>query len=114
MADLGKTIEGLTEFRKTLNDVGDFWEERLVKDALELLQQFRWISVGERLPEYTGTYLVWVGVNQVGEGMHMECRTAMFYYPSKMFYVHKEVQDEMLGGVVKWMPTPPEGGKQDG
>lgn len=66
----------------------------------------RWIPVSERLPEYTGTFLVWVGINQCGEGMHMECRTAMFYYPMQRFYVHYEVEAELVSYVEKWMPLP--------
>ena len=84
----------------------DEYNHTILQAVLELLKEKRWVPVNEGLPKYTGTFLVWVGINQCGEGMHMECRTAMFYYPMQRFYVHREAEGELIGSVAKWMPRP--------
>lgn len=100
-------IYGLAEVALFLtNQCGKADYSKTVEDACAELSKHRWIPVSEHLPEYTGTVLVWVGINQCGEGMHMECRTAMFYYPMKRFYVHREAEGELIGSVAKWMPQP--------
>lgn len=110
-------IYGLAEVALFLtNQCGRTDYSQTIEDACSELSKHRWIPVSERLPEYTGTFLVWVGINQCGEGMHMECRTAMFYYPMQRFYVHYEVEAELVSSVEKWMPLPepPKDGEWDG
>lgn len=106
MADLQKAIKGLEDWIDTPFAMNAEIDPKLVHDALELLKERQWVPARERLPEYTGTFLVWVWINQCGEGMHMECRTAMFYYPTQRFYVHREAEGELKGSVEKWMPLP--------
>ena len=66
-----------------------------------------WIPVTERLPEMTDTYLVRVGINENGEGMHTEVRTADWNVVWHEWYVH--TTRCLVGDIIKWMPIPWEG-----
>lgn len=65
-----------------------------------------WISVKDRLPEYTVKYLVWVGVNEAGAGMYPDYRTALWHYVDKRWYVDHNSTYELIGDVAYWMPLP--------
>lgn len=67
----------------------------------------RWIPVTEKLPEMTDTYLVQVGINENGEGMHTEARTAYWNAVWQTWYVH--TTRCLVGDIIKWMPIPWEG-----
>jgi len=95
--------------RRLLDDVNDgaldeFDTESILK-ALPSAQQ--WIPVTERLPEMTDTYLVQVGINENGEGMHTEARTADWNTAWHTWYVH--TTRCLVGDIIKWMPIPWEG-----
>lgn len=110
-------IYGLAEVALFLtNQCGRTDYSQTIEDACSELSKHRWIPVNEGLPKHTDTFLVWVGINQCGEGMHMERRTAMFYYPMQRFYVHREAEGELIGSVEKWMelPKPPQEVSQSG
>lgn len=65
----------------------------------------------ETMPKMTDTYLVQVGINENGEGMHTEVRTADWNVVWHEWYVH--TTRCFVGDIIKWMPIPWEGG-QDG
>ncbi len=67
----------------------------------------KWIPISEGLPEMTDTYLVQVGVNENGEGMHTEARTADWNAVWQTWYVH--TTRCLVGDIIKWMPIPWEG-----
>ena len=67
----------------------------------------QWIPISEGLPEMTDTYLVQVGVNENGEGMHTEARTADWNAVWQTWYVH--TTRCLVGDIIKWMPIPWEG-----
>ena len=64
----------------------------------------QWIPISEGLPEMTDTYLVQVGVNENGEGMHTEARTAEWNAVWQKWYVH--TTRCLVGDIIKWMPIP--------
>lgn len=70
--------------------------------ALPSAQQ--WISCKEKLPKRTDTYLVQVGINENGEGMHTEARTAEWNAVWQTWYVH--TTRCIVGDIIKWMPIP--------
>lgn len=63
----------------------------------------------ETMPEKTDTYLVQVGINKNGEGMHTEVRTAVWNVIWQKWYVH--TTHCFVGDIIKWMPIPWEGGR---
>jgi len=65
----------------------------------------------ETMPEKTDTYLVQVGINKNGEGMHTEVRTAVWNVIWQKWYVH--TTHCFVGDIIKWMPIPWEGGQDD-
>ena len=68
----------------------------------------RWIScTPETMPKMTDTYLVQVGINENGEGMHTEVRTADWNVVWHEWYVH--TTRCFVGDIIKWMPIPREG-----
>lgn len=73
----------------------------------ELPSVQQWIPVTEKLPEMTDTYLVQVGINENGEGMHTEARTADWNAVWQTWYVH--TTRCLVGDIIKWMPIPWEG-----
>lgn len=64
----------------------------------------------ETMPTMTDTYLVKVGINENGEGMHTEVRTAEWNVIWQTWYVH--TTHCFVGDIIKWMPIPREG-RQD-
>ena len=64
----------------------------------------RWIPCKEKLPKRTDTYLVQVGINENGEGMHTEARTAEWNAVWQTWYVH--TTRCIVGDIIKWMPIP--------
>ena len=89
-----------------------------LKELKWLREQPRWIPcTPETMPKMsamTETYLVKVGINECGEGMHTEVRTADWYSSSKMWNVH-ESEKSIVGEVTAWMPIPKgyqEGGQE--
>ena len=77
--------------------------------ALPPAQQ--WIPTSEKLPEMTDTYLVQVGINENGEGMHTEVRTADWNAVWQTWYVH--TTRCLVGDIIKWMPIPWKGGPDE-
>ena len=68
----------------------------------------RWIPcTPETMPKMTDTYLVQVGINENGEGMHTEVRTADWNVVWHEWYVH--TTRCFVGDIIKWMPIPLEG-----
>lgn len=63
------------------------------------------------MPKMTDTYLVKVGINENGEGMHTEVRTAEWGVISRTWYVH-EHENSIIGEVTEWMQIPWEGGQK--
>ena len=82
-------------------------EDRVIDHFKRLPSAQQWIPVTERLPEMTDTYLVQVGINENGEGMHTEARTADWNTVWHTWYVH--TTRCLVGDVIKWMPIPWEG-----
>ena len=82
----------------------------MCKDAIKALPTAqRWIPcTPETMPKMTDTYLVQVGVNENGEGMHTEVRTADWNVVWHEWYVH--TTRCFVGDIIKWMPIPREGG----
>ena len=76
-------------------------------EVVEKNAQPGWIPVTDRLPEMTDTYLVQVGINENGEGMHTEVRTADWNVVWHEWYVH--TTRCLVGDIIKWMPIPWEG-----
>ena len=73
----------------------------------------RWIPcTPETMPKMTDTYLVQVGINENGEGMHTEVRTADWNVVWHEWYVH--TTRCFVGDIIKWMPIPREGGQHEG
>lgn len=72
-----------------------------IKDAIELLQQFRWIPIDEMLPEEKERVLVITESKYCYIGFYSEL--SGWHFPHVIHPTH-------------WMPLPepPEGGKQDG
>ena len=68
----------------------------------------QWISVKERLPKHTATYLVSVGVNYGGEGEHPEVMTALFRPWNPDFFIEydRSIRGPIVGEVTHWMPLP--------
>lgn len=64
----------------------------------------------ETMPKMTDTYLVQVGINENGEGMHTEVRTADWNVVWHEWYVH--TTRCFVGDIIKWMPIPWEGGQE--
>lgn len=71
----------------------------------------QWIPISEGLPEMTDTYLVQVGVNENGEGMHTEARTADWNAIWQEWYVYTTYC--FVGDIIKWMPIPWKGELND-
>lgn len=68
----------------------------------------QWIPcTPETMPKMTDTYLVQVGINENGEGMHTEARTADWNAVWQTWYVH--TTRCLVGDIIKWMPIPWEG-----
>ena len=68
--------------------------------------QRQWIPcTPETMPKMTDTYLVKVGINENGEGMHTEVRTAEWGAISRTWYVH-EHENRIIGEITEWMPSP--------
>ena len=99
----GVKVDEKTEYDIGYNDGIDFAVSKL--SVLPSAQQ--WIPVTERLPEMTDTYLVQVGINENGEGMHTEARTADWNTAWHTWYVH--TTRCLVGDIIKWMPIPWEG-----
>ena len=79
-------------------------------DAITLLNslpsaQPGWIPTLDKLPDITDTYIVMVGINECGEGMHTEVRTADWNKVYKTWNVH-ESEKSIVGEVTAWMPSP--------
>lgn len=88
------------------------------KDLLDFVEQLPsvtpkqpgWIPcTPETMPKMTDTYLVQVGINENGEGMHTEVRTAGWNVVWQEWYVH--TTRCFVGDIIKWMPIPWEGGQ---
>ena len=79
---------------------------RVIRETVEDMKaaQPGWIPVTDRLPEMTDTYLVRVGINENGEGMHTEVRTADWNVVWHEWYVH--TTRCLVGDIIKWMPIP--------
>lgn len=72
----------------------------------------QWIPcTPETMPKMTDTYLVQVGINENGEGMHTEVRTADWNVVWHEWYVH--TTRCFVGDIIKWMPIPWEGEQND-
>ena len=97
--EMSRWCERYQEQRK-----GVLTARNIIKD-LPSAQQ--WIPVTEKLPEMTDTYLVQVSVNENGEGMHTEARTAEWNAVWQKWYVH--TTRCLVGDIIKWMPIPWEG-----
>ena len=97
--EMSRWCERYQEQRK-----GVLTARNIIKD-LPSAQQ--WIPISEGLPEMTDTYLVQVGVNENGEGMHTEARTADWNAVWQTWYVH--TTRCFVGDIIKWMPIPWEG-----
>lgn len=65
----------------------------------------------ETMPQMTDTYLVQVGTNENGEGMHTAVRTAEWNAIWQTWYVH--TTHCFVGDIIKWMPIPREGGQDE-
>ena len=99
------------------HDLNDAVDNRYMQNEIKQLpsvtpKQPGWIPcTPETMPEKTDTYLVQVGINKNGEGMHTEVRTAVWNVIWQKWYVH--TTHCFVGDIIKWMPIPWEGG-QDG
>lgn len=79
-------------------------------EVVEKNAQPGWIPcTPETMPKMTDTYLVQVGINENGEGMHTEVRTADWNVVWHEWYVH--TTRCFVGDIIKWMPIPWEGEK---
>ena len=109
VADPGKMVGDLISRAEAIETVR---KAKSIGQAHRMLVQLPsaqpgWIPVTERLPERTDTYLVQVGINENGEGMHTEARTADWNAVWQTWYVH--TTRCLVGDIIKWMPIPWEG-----
>lgn len=65
----------------------------------------RWMPCDKELPKFTSDYLVTVGINHMGIGMHNEIRVALYHIINKRWYVY-ESEKKIIGEPIAWMPLP--------
>ena len=108
-----KTIEQIERIQKNLASVGETVD--YLDFAIAALEAQQWISVSERLPEYTTDYLVMVGINYEGMGMTNEIRTALYHAVGKNWMVYEDKRTVLIGEVIAWreLPSPYKEGKAD-
>ena len=100
------------------HDLNDAVDNRYMQNEIKQLpsvtpKQPGWIPcTPETMPKMTDTYLVQVGINENGEGMHTEVRTADWNVVWHEWYVH--TTRCFVGDIIKWMPIPWEGGQDNG
>ncbi len=102
---LEQTIELLT----VMADIGDMRPDhlRVVKDALALLKQQRWVSVDERLPDGEHTVLLCRNYNFVDAGCCTYDLDGSREWETKLHVIHN---------VTHWkpLPEPPQQESNDG
>ena len=71
-----------------------------------------WIPCDKELPQFTSDYLVTVGINSIGMGMHNEIRVALYHTINKRWYVY-ESEKKIIGEPLAWseLPVPYKEGK---
>lgn len=65
--------------------------------AIQALEQTKWIPVSERLPEYSGNYLITIADSNYKNGQHFEIS---WFYPSDHVWSFRNAD------VIAWMPIP--------
>ena len=100
----GEMVHGAND-----NDHQAWYKAEDIYKAVESVPSARrWIPcTPETMPKMTDTYLVQVGINENGEGMHTEVRTADWNVVWHEWYVH--TTRCFVGDIIKWMPIPWEG-----
>ena len=103
-----------------LGVISCFFEDSFIEDAdvhcAELEREInripaapRWVRCEDKLPKYTGRYIVWCGVNWHGEGMNGDVMIARYDRNKQRWYVEADnsLNGPLCGDVRYWMPIEP-------
>ena len=104
-------------FKISSEKIEEFIEKQHSIDGMVSMHDFElWLEeqprVGEWIPcseppEYTGDYLVTVGINRDGLGMSDEVRTANYNTFYESWTVHEDWRNAIGTNPIAWMPLPP-------